>query len=116
MKLNVRAFAHAIALTWSLLYVLCRLLFVVAPRETTAFLGYLIHSDLASIARPVTWDGFFIGLVVIYLLVALVAALSAWLYNQFAGVLTAEANGRASHTTIHRPIASVTAGRGGLQT
>ena len=84
MKLNVRAFAHAIALVWTALYSVCALLVAVAPTQTTAAFGYVLHSDFSPIMRSVSWIGFFVGLVCWYLLVAVSAGAGAALYNRLA--------------------------------
>lgn len=52
MKLHVRAFAHAIAIVCTLLYVLCALLVAAAPKETMAAFGYIMHTDLT----PLAWS------------------------------------------------------------
>ena len=85
MKLNVRAFAHAVAVTWVAMYATCRILFALAPKETMSAFEYVMHTDLNPIVLPVTWGGFFVGLVCIYAVVALAAGAAAWLYNEFAG-------------------------------
>jgi tryptophan-rich sensory protein len=87
MKFHVGAFAHAVAVVWTVLYVLCALLIVVIPKETVTAFGYIMHADLTSLVREVTWNGFFTGLVVWYALAAVSAASGAWLYNR---LLTAE--------------------------
>lgn len=99
MKLNVGAFAHAIALVWAVLYTLCRLLVLAAPKETMAFFGYVMHADLNAIVLPVTWGGFFVGLVVVYAVGAASAGAAAWLYNRLAF---------ASEAVAGEPIASHT--------
>ena len=84
MKLNVKAIAVAHAAVAGILFVLCRLLFTLAPDATLAGMKYLLHTDWTGIAVPVTWGGFFLGLVVWMVFAALVGALWAWLYNRIA--------------------------------
>jgi hypothetical protein len=98
MKLNVRAFAHAAALVWTALYALCALLIALAPKQTVAAFGYVMHADLSLISRSVTWDSFLAGLVSWYLLVALSTGAAVWLYNRFAN--TAEAVSGKTKTPI----------------
>jgi hypothetical protein len=105
MKLNIGAFAHAVAIVWTVLYAICRLLFAVAPKETMTFFGYVMHTDLSPITRPVTWDGFFVGLVVVYIAVAASAGAGAWLYNRLAHTSEAVSG---EPTAFHGPVAGGT--------
>ena len=84
MKLNIKAIAIAEAVVAGILFVLCRLLFALAPDTTLAAMKYLFHTDWTGIAVPVTWGGFFLGLVFFMALTAVVGAVWAWFYNRFA--------------------------------
>ena len=84
MKLNVKAIAIAEAVVAGSLFVLCRLAFTLAPDTTLAAMRYLFHTDWTGIAVPVTWGGFFLGLVVFMAFTAVVGAVWAWFYNRFA--------------------------------
>lgn len=66
------------------MYVVCRPLFAVAVQESMAAFGYVMHTDLTPITRPVTWGGFFVDLFVVYAVVAAAAGAGAWLYNRLA--------------------------------
>jgi hypothetical protein len=81
MKLNVRAIAIAQGATAGILFVLCRLVFTLAPDTTLAAMKYLFHTDWSGISVPMTWGGFFSGLVVFTILMALAGAAWAWIYN-----------------------------------
>jgi hypothetical protein len=84
MKLNVKAIAIAEAVVAGILFVLCRLAFTLAPDTTLAAMKYLFHTDWTDIAVPVTWGGFFLGLVVFMAFTAVVGAVWAWFYNHLA--------------------------------
>ncbi len=84
MKLNVKGIAIAEAAVAGILFVLCRLVFTLAPDATLAAMRYLFHTDYSSITVPVNWGGFLFGLVVLMVFTALVGAMWAWLYNRIA--------------------------------
>ena len=98
MKLNVKAIAIAEAAVAGILFVLCRLLFTFAPNTTLAGMKYLFHTDWSGIAMPMTWGGFFLGLVVFTVFMALVGAAWAWIYNYIARESTVAS---VKPTTIH---------------
>lgn len=94
MKLNVRAIAIAHAAVAGILFVLCRLLFTLAPETMLGANRYLFHTDWSGVAVPVDWGGFSLGLVVLMVFTALVGAMWAWIYNRLAresGVASVEA-------------------------
>lgn len=84
MKLNVKAIAIAEATVAGILFILCRLVFTLAPDTTLAAMKYLFHTDYSSITVPVNWGGFFLGLVVLTVFMAVVGAVWAWIYNRLA--------------------------------
>lgn len=86
MKLNTKAVAIAEAAVGGILFILCRLVFTLAPDTTLASSKYLFHTDWSGIAVPVTWGGFFLGFVVFTVFMAVVGAAWAWLYNYLVGV------------------------------
>lgn len=59
MKLDIRALAIAAAVVAAALFLICAFFVAVAPKETTAFAGHLIHADLSGISRSLTWASFF---------------------------------------------------------
>ena len=86
MKLNIKAVVIAEAVVGAVLFILCRLAFVVAPNATLATLKYLTHIDWSPLTMPVTmtWSGFILGLIVFTIFIAIVGAAWASLYNRFA--------------------------------
>ena len=84
MKLNVKAIAIAQGSVAGILFVLCRLIFTLAPDVTLAAMKYLFHTEWSGVAVTVTWGGFFLGLVVFMVFAALVGAAWASIYNRLA--------------------------------
>jgi hypothetical protein len=86
MKLNIKAVVIAEAFIGAVLFILCRIAFVVAPNATLATLKYLTHIDWSPLTLPVTmtWAGFVLGLIVFTIFIAIVGAAWAWIYNRFA--------------------------------
>lgn len=56
----------------------------VAPGSTAAFLGWVLHIDLGSMARNVTVSNFFGGLVAFSAFVGVCVGLTGSLYNRLA--------------------------------
>ena len=84
MKLNAKAMAIAHGTVAGILFVLCRLVFMLAPDGSLAAMKYLFHTDWSSVAAPVNWGGFFLGLVLLMVFAALVGAAWASIYNWLA--------------------------------
>lgn len=84
MKLNVKAIAIAQGSAAGILFVLCRLVFTLAPDTTLAAMKYLFHIDWSGIAVPVSWGGFFLGMVMLMVFAALVGSAWASIYNRLA--------------------------------
>lgn len=84
MKLNVKAVVIAEAIVGAALFILCRLAFVVAPDAMLDTLKYLTHIDWSSVTMPVTLGGFFSGLVVFTIFMAVIGGVWAWIYNLIA--------------------------------
>jgi hypothetical protein len=84
MKLNIKAVAIAEAIICGLLFILCRLAFAVAPETTLAALRYFTHIDWSSVVAPINWVGFFVGLIVFTVFMAVTGAVWAWVYNRVA--------------------------------
>lgn len=84
MKLNVKAIAIAHGAVAGILFVLCRLVFTLAPAGTIAAMKYLFHTDWSSVAVPMTWGGFALGLLLFAVFAALVGATWASIYNWLA--------------------------------
>ena len=84
MKLNVKAIAIAHGAVAGILFVLCRLVFTLAPEGTLAATKYLFHADWSSVAVPVNWGGFFLGLALFMVLAALAGTAWSSIYNRLA--------------------------------
>ena len=84
MKLNIKAIAIAHGAVAGILFVLCRLVFTLAPDGSLAAMKYLFHTDWSGVAVPMTWGGFSLGLVLFGLFAALVGAVWASIYNWLA--------------------------------
>ena len=84
MKLNVKAMAIAHGTVAGMLFVLCRVVFMLAPEGSLAAMKYLFHTDWSSVAAPVNWGGFLLGLVLLMLFAGLVGATLGSIYNWMA--------------------------------
>jgi 2TM family of unknown function (DUF5676) len=86
MKLDARAFGLAAGATAGVLFILCALAVAIAPEATTAFAGYLIHTDLSGMMRTLTVGSFVGGLICWTIGAALVFWLTGAIYNRLTGV------------------------------
>ena len=84
MRLDIRALAVAAGGAAAIGFAICALFVAIAPGATSAFFGYLLHLDLTSIARPLTWGSFVGGLVAIASAAAIFVALVGSTYNRLA--------------------------------
>ena len=85
MKLDVRAAALAAGSIAALLYALCTAFCALVPESTLVSLTTpFLHIDITGLYRQVTWGTFVIGLLGYGLGTAIVAGMTAWLYNRLA--------------------------------
>ena len=82
MKLDARAFGLAAGATAAVLFIVCALAVAIAPGPTTAFAGYLIHTDLSGLSRSLTFGNFVGGLISWTLGTAVTFWLVASIYNR----------------------------------
>jgi hypothetical protein len=84
MRLDTRALTVATGATGAIGFAICVLFVVIAPGATSAFFSYVLHIDLTSLARPLTWGSFVAGLVTITIGFAIAAGLVGSTYNTLA--------------------------------
>jgi uncharacterized protein DUF5676 len=81
MKLNVWAFGFAVGVVIAAAFTICAFFVAIASEATAAFTCYLLHADLSSLTRPVTWKSYFAGVLAIGIWTGLWAAAAAKIYN-----------------------------------
>jgi hypothetical protein len=64
MKQNVRGSLSRHRLVSAASYAICALMVALRPEGTSRSFGYVLHIDLSSLTRSITWPSFFVGLVV----------------------------------------------------
>lgn len=82
--LRARSLFIATAVMSALAYIICVVFIAIAPQATIAFFGQILHADLSSIARSITFGSFIVGLVAWSLGTGLYAALIARFYNRLS--------------------------------
>ena len=80
--LNPRAFGVAAGIVATTLSAICATALFVAPAATRVLIGYLIHSDLSSVAPSVSWISAIVSAVGWGVLTGVVFASAAGLYNR----------------------------------
>ena len=84
MRVDTRALAIASGAAAATGFAICALSVAIAPGATSAFLTYVLHLDLTSLARPLTWGSFAGGVLAIAVGLAIFAALVGSIYNRLA--------------------------------
>lgn len=100
MRFDTKRFAFAVAAGWAVWYAICYFLVAVAPEQTQAVLSFAFHYDLSAV-RPVSWAGFFGGLLLSTAWIAVFAATIGGFFNAFGssrsiGVFAERTAGRAA--------------------
>jgi hypothetical protein len=85
MKFRTGAIFWAVALVSAASYIVCAGLVALAPEATTQVFGWVMHIDLSSLARPITWLSFFGGMLCYSFLLGILAWASACAYNRLIG-------------------------------
>jgi hypothetical protein len=85
MKTNIRALALASGLIAATTFAACGILVAFAPGKASSVLGWVLHIDLTSLARPLTLGNFVGGLLLFSLFIGSCVAATAWLYRKLAG-------------------------------
>lgn len=81
MKLNIKAYATAQALTVAILYVGCSFFVRFLPDASVSIARYVFHADLSGMMRPLSLGGFIVGLLVTSLGWGLLSLIMASIYN-----------------------------------
>jgi hypothetical protein len=89
MRLDARAFGTAAGIVAAVLFTICALAVAVAPEQTTALAGYLIHMDLSGMTRSMTFGRFLGGLVIWTLGTGVTFGAVAAIYNRLVACLGA---------------------------
>ena len=81
MKLNIKAYATAHAITAAILFAVCSFFVGFLPDQTLSFTRYAFHTDLSGVMRPLSIGGFIVGLLVTSLGWGLLSLIMASIYN-----------------------------------
>lgn len=83
-RLDERALALAAGAVTAVVFSLCALWIAISPHGFMATIGYLLHIDLAPLARAVTLASYLAGVVCVSLFVAVVVGATGAIYNRLA--------------------------------
>mgnify|MGYP001589929270 CR=1 FL=1 len=86
MKLDIKKFSLAAAVTMGAIYIICLVFVLLFPSVALQLLGWLVH--LVNVDKfagdvQITFLGFVLGLVQVLVYTYLAALLGAWLHNKF---------------------------------
>ena len=96
MRIDSKTLGIATALGVAGAFTICTLVVALAPGGATTFLSYALHIDLTSLTRPLTWGGYFAGLL-------LTSAYFGALVAAIAGIYNRRVARRAEHGAIGAP-------------
>ena len=82
MKLLTNKLVIATAFAFSMLWIICSIIIILAPTLSMKLTGTMIHADLSSIEWTLTWGGFLTGLIAWTVIGGLSAWMIAFFYNQ----------------------------------
>ena len=85
MKLNIWPFSYSVGIVTAAAFTICAFFVAVAPEATAAFIGYLLHTNLTGLTRPITWGSYIAGVLGIGIWTVLWAAAVAKIYNLSIG-------------------------------
>ena len=89
MSLDTKSFGLSAAAATAIVYSICALVVSLSPSGAASVLSYVLHLDLSTMARPLSWASYFVGVIAFSITVGLVFALAAGFYNRFARGATA---------------------------
>jgi hypothetical protein len=83
MRIKALALGLAAATITAIAFGLCGLFFVIAPGATSAFVSWVLHVDVATMAQPISAADLLGGIVLFAAYVGLLVGVTAALYNRF---------------------------------
>ena len=81
MKLNIWGYGIAVGAVVAVAFTICAVFVAIAPEAIADFIGYLLHINLSSLTRPISWGSYFAGVLGIGIWTGLWAAAVAKFYN-----------------------------------
>lgn len=82
MRVNSMALGTSAGLVAAGTFVICGVFVALVPGETSAFLGWVLHVDLSTMARPMSVVSFFGGLILFSAFVGVCIGFVSALYNR----------------------------------
>ena len=96
-ELDPWAFGLSAMIVTAVLFTLCALAVALAPGFTSAAFGYMLHIDFTGISRPVTWCGYFGGVMCLSATVGFAFAAAGALYNRMLRGVATSARADVAH-------------------
>jgi hypothetical protein len=84
MRIQAIALGLAAATITAVAFGLCGLFFAIAPGATSAFVSWVLHVDVSTMARPVSVANLLGGIVLFAAYVGLLVGITAALYNRLS--------------------------------
>lgn len=84
MELNANKFGFSMAVSASLVWIICSALVILAPATLLSLSSHMVHMDIRSLGWSITYSGFLSGLVGWGVVSGVLGWLMAKIYNQIA--------------------------------
>ena len=83
MRINASALGLAAATITAIAFGICGVFFAIAPGPTSAFVSWVLHTDVTQMTRPISPLNLIGGIALFGAYVGVFVALTAVLYNRF---------------------------------
>jgi hypothetical protein len=82
MRFNAKLLGLAAGLAAAISYVLCAIAVALAPVATARTFSYVMHINLSSLSRSLTWGSFLVGMMMFSVTVGLLVSLAGLIYSR----------------------------------
>ena len=90
MRIKALSLGLSTAVVVAIAFGICGIFFAVAPGPTSAFVSWVLHTDITGMTRPIAVLDLIAGIVLFSAYVGLLVGLIAALYNRFASAGSAD--------------------------
>lgn len=87
--INSKALGISAGIVAAVTFVICGVMVAIAPGSTSAILGWVLHVDMSTMARPISVVSLVGGTILFGLFIGVCVGLVSALYNRFASPVPA---------------------------
>ena len=90
MRIKALSLGLSTAVVVAIAFGICGIFFAVAPGPTSAFVSWVLHTDMTGMTRPIAFLDLVAGILLFSAYAGLLVGLIAALYNRFASAESAD--------------------------